>query len=314
MTLTPIRDVGQHSRVETRRSRPQRMKREASERLTMGAMLLPSLVLLILVNAYPIAIGISQSVHSGSLIDSGKFVGLANFQEVLTDSGFWRAARFTLIFTIVGTFGSWLVGLAFALALRTNIPFRSVFKVLLMLPWVVPIVVSTTSWQWLTATQSSPLPSLLRSVGLGDHLFLADPLLAQITVCVYKVWVSFPFMMLLVGSALEGVDNSLYEAARVDGASRLEAFRYITFPMIQRSTYVGWILMAIFCVNDFPTIFLMTGGGPVDATQTLMVLAYQTVFESFDTGFGVSIALLMTAVLIGVSVFLFRKLREAVKA
>lgn len=314
MTLTPTQDVREEPRDGTQGARRRRMTRGVSDRLTMSAMLLPSLVLLILVNVYPIAVGISQSLHSGSLLDSGEYVGLANFKDVLTDPGFWRAARFTLVFTVVGTFGSWIVGLAFALALRTNIPGRSVFKVLLMLPWVVPIVVSTTSWQWLTATQASPLPSFLRSIGLGEQLFLADPLLAQITVCVYKVWISFPFMMLLIGAALEGVDNNLYEAARMDGSSRLQMFRYITLPMIQRSTYVGWILMAIFCVNDFPTIYLLTGGGPVDSTQTLMVLAYQTVFESFDTGFGVSIALLMTGVLIAVSVFLFRRLREAVKA
>jgi multiple sugar transport system permease protein len=314
MTLTPTQDLRREPQDGTQGARRRRMTRGASDRLTMSAMVLPSLVLLILVNVYPIGVGISQSLHSGSLLGSGEYVGLANFQDVLTDPGFWRAARFTLVFTVVGTFGSWIVGLAFALALRTNIPGRSVFKVLLMLPWVVPIVVSTTSWQWLTATQESPLPSFLRSIGLGEQLFLADPLLAQITVCVYKVWISFPFMMLLIGAALEGVDNNLYEAARMDGSSRLQMFRYITLPMIQRSTYVGWILMAIFCVNDFPTIYLLTGGGPVDSTQTLMVLAYQAVFESFDTGFGVSIALLMTGVLIAVSVWLFRRLREAVKA
>lgn len=280
----------------------------------MTAMLMPSVILLLVINGYPILVGVSQALHDGTLITSGEYVGLANFREVLGDATFWGAVRFTSIFTVVGVFGSWVVGLALAMVLRTDFPGRSIFKVLLMLPWVVPIVVSAASWQWLTATQTSPMSVFAEAIGLGQQLFLADPTLAKVTVCLYKVWVSFPFMMLLAGSALEGVDHSVYEAARVDGASRFQTFRFITLPMIARTTYVGWILMAIFCVNDFPTIFLLTGGGPVNATQTLMVMAYREVFQSFDTGVGVSVSLLMTAVLVLVSVFLFRRLKAAVQA
>src|SRR4029079_1059892 len=115
----------------------------------------------------------------------------------LTDPTFWAAARFTLVFTLVGVFGSWAVGLALALLLKTRIPGKSVFKVLLLLPWVVPVVVSTTSWNWLVATPQSPLPVLSQPLGFGNVLFLANPCLAQVTVCVFKVWISFPFMMMM---------------------------------------------------------------------------------------------------------------------
>ncbi|MGH1524020.1 extracellular solute-binding protein [Leifsonia sp. L25] len=178
-------------------------------------------------------------------------------------------------------------------------------------PWVVPIVVSSTSWNWLVATPQSPLPLVAKALGFGDVLFLADPLLAQITVCVFKVWISFPFMMMMMSSALASVDTTVYEASRVDGASRWKTFRFITLPMISRSTYISWILMTIFCVNDFPTIFLLTGGGPVNSTQTLVVLAYTTVFQNFQTGPGVAIAFLMTIVLVIVSVTLYRQIRKA---
>jgi multiple sugar transport system permease protein len=160
------------------------------------------------------------------------------------------------------------------------------------------------------ATPQSPLPILCQALGLGNVLFLADPLLAQITVCVFKVWISFPFMMMMMAAALESVDNNVYEAARVDGAGRWRELTNITLPMISRSTYISWILMTIFCVNDFPTVFLLTGGGPVDATQTLVVLAYNTVFLNFQTGPGVAIAFLMTLVLVVVSVALFRQIRK----
>ena len=214
------------------------------------------------------------------------------------------------MFTLVGVFGSWVVGLALALLLKTRIPSKGAFKVLLLLPWVVPVVVSATSWNWLVATPQSPLPILAQWLGLGNVLFLADPLLAQVMVCIFKVWISFPFMMMMMAAALESVDKNVYEAAKVDGASRWEELTHITLPMISRSTYISWILMTIFCVNDFSTIFLLTGGGPVNATQTLVVLAYLTVFQNFQTGPGVAIAFLMTLVLIVVSVVLYRRIKE----
>ena len=280
-------------------------------RATMIAFAVPSLILLVLLNLYPVIFAGMQTVRNGTLISDGNFVGLQNFMTVLTASGFWQAARFTLVFTVVGVFGSWIVGLAFALMLRTKLPGRSTFKVLLLLPWVVPVVVSATSWNWLVATPQSPFPIIADALGLGNVLFLADPLLAQITVCVFKVWISFPFMMMMMSSALASVDTNVYEAARVDGASAAQTFFGITLPLIARSTYISWILMTIWCVNDFPTIYLLTGGGPVNATTTLVVLSYRTVFAQFQTGPGTAIAALMTVTLVIISIVLYRQIRKA---
>ena len=287
-----------------------RGRRRGKVAWTLLLFALPSLILLVLLNAYPVVYAALQSLRNGDLIDPGSFVGLANYAAVLQSPDFWRAAGFTLVFTIVGVFGSWSIGLALALLLRPRTPGRGIFKVLLLLPWVVPIVVSATSWNWLVATPQSPLPMLTKALGMGDTLFLADPTLAQITVCVFKVWISFPFMMMMMGAALASVDINVYEASRVDGASAWQTFRHITLPMISRSTFISWILMTIFCVNDFPTVFLLTGGGPLQSTQTLVVLAYSTVFQNFQTGPGVAIAFLMTLVLVVISVFLYRRIRK----
>jgi multiple sugar transport system permease protein len=270
---------------------------------------LPSLVLLVLLNLYPVIYAGWQSTRNGDLVDAGAYVGFQNYITVVQQPTFWHASLFTVVFTVVGVFGSWAAGLGLALLLRTRIPASGFWKVLLLLPWVVPVVVSATSWNWLVATPQSPLPLLAQALGFGNVLFLADPLLAQITVCVFKVWISFPFMMMM-SSALASVDANVYEASKVDGAGTWQTFRQITLPMISRTTYVSWILMTIFCVNDFPTIFLLTGGGPVNATQSLVVLAYQTVFQNYQVGPGVAIAFIMTIVLVIVSVLLYRQIRK----
>ncbi|HRP99104.1 MAG TPA: sugar ABC transporter permease [Terrimesophilobacter sp.] len=290
---------------------PARPARLSTNKIILLLMALPSLLVILLINVYPLLYAANQAVRRGSLIDAGPFVGADNFVDVLTDDMFWDAARFTLVFTLVGVFGSWLVGFAIALTLRSKIPAAGTFKVLLLLPWVIPVVSSAMAWNWLIATPTSPIPQLFDALGLGHPLFLANPTLAMITVCVFKVWVSFPFMMLMMSSALAGVDESVYEAGRMDGASRWQQLIHLTLPMISRPIYVSWILMTIFCVNDFTTVYLLTGGGPVGATNTLLVLAYRTVFQDMRTGPGVAIAFLMTFVLIVISVFLYRQIRKS---
>jgi multiple sugar transport system permease protein len=276
-----------------------------------GALITPSIVLLVLLNAYPVIYAVMQSLHKGSLITTGPYVGFDNYAKAFGDPNFWAAVRFTLIFTLAGVFGSWACGLGLALLLQKKTPMRAVFKVLLLVPWIVPIVVSTASWQWLLGTPSSPIPLLFQALGLGQPLFLANPGLAALTVCLFKVWVSIPFMMLMSSAALTAVNSAVYEAAKLDGASRWQMFTQITAPLIARPTYVSWVLMTIFCVNDFPTIYLLTGGGPVDSTTSLIVMAYRTAFQDFQVGYGAAIALLMTAALVIVSVALFRQIRKS---
>jgi multiple sugar transport system permease protein len=307
MTTATLDRIGPRGSAGARRPR----KRLSSSRVTLVALIAPSILLLTLINAYPFIYAGYQSVHNGDLINSGSFVGAKNYSSTLSSDAFWQAARFTLLFTIVGVFGSWAIGLGMALLLRSNIPGRGVFKVLLLLPWVVPVVVSATSINYLVATSDSPMPKLFHALGLGSPLFLADPTWAKAVVCIYKVWISFPFMMLMASAALSSVDTTVYEAARMDGASAWQQFRLITMPIIARPTYISWILMTIFCVNDFPTIYLLTGGGPINSTTSLVVLAYRTVFQNFQVGQGVAIAFIMTVALVLVSVVLYRQIRKA---
>lgn len=302
--------IEERSRSRTRRPgrRPIRPA-DRRHRLTLSGFAVPAIVLMLAVNGYPVVFAAIQSLHGGGLISLGPFVGVDNFSAALTDPAFWKAVRFTLVFAAAGVFGSWLVGFGLALALRTSFPGRGLYRVLLLLPWIVPIVVSAMSWNWLTATHDSLLPTLARSLGLGEVLFLSNPVLAVATVCLFKVWISYPFMMMMSSAALEGIDESVYEAARIDGASGWLSLRYLTLPLTARSSYISWVLMAMFSVNDFPTIYLLTGGGPVGATTSLVVLAYRSVFQDFQPGYGVAVAFLTTAVLVVISLVLFRRIR-----
>ncbi|MBK0333024.1 sugar ABC transporter permease [Brachybacterium sp. MASK1Z-5] len=276
----------------------------------MTALAAPALVLMVVVNAYPVVYAASQSLRDGNLLDPGDFVGLQNFTEILSDPLFWRAVRFTLLFTVSGVLGSWAIGYALALAFKQPFRGRGVLKVAFLLPWVVPVVVTSMSWNWLVATAESPLPRLFAAIGLPDVLFLADPTMAVAIVCVFKVWISFPFMFLMMSAAMEGIDPSVYEASTVDGAGRWATLTRMTLPLTAKSTYISWVLMSMFTINDFPTVFLLTGGGPVDATTSLVVLAYRTVFQSFQPGYGVGVAFIMTAALVAISLALFRSIRK----
>jgi len=296
---------------ETSKVPARRVKTHAkATRRTLTLLVLPSVAALLLINAYPLIYATVQSLHSGTLINAGKFVGLSNYSTVVRDPAFWHAVRFTVAFTLATVLGSWVIGLGLALALRTDLPGRGIFKVLLLLPWVVPVVISATSWNSLLATPQSTLPRLLGAVGLGHPLFLADPTLAKIAVGAFEVWLNFPFMMLMISAALESIDKTIYEAATVDGATGWQEFIHITLPLIARSTYISWLLMTIFVVNDFTTIFLLTGGGPVNSTTTVGVLAYRAAFENFQVGQGVAIAFLMSLSLIVISTILYRRIRK----
>jgi multiple sugar transport system permease protein len=278
---------------------------------TMAGLALPSILLMAVVNGYPVAFAALQSVHDGGLLNLGNFIGLRNYADVLSDPVFWASARFTLIFTLCGVFGSWLLGFALALLLRPRFPGRNLFRVLLLMPWIVPIVVSAMGWNWLLATRNSLLPQMIEGLGLGRVMFLADPTMAVITVCIFKIWISYPFMMMLMAGALEAVDRSVVEAARVDGARSFSLLRYIFIPITARTTYISWILMAMFSVNDFTTIYLLTGGGPVNATNSLIVMSYRSVFQDFLPGYGVAIAFIITVALTSMSLLLLRQIKKA---
>lgn len=275
-------------------------------------LLLPSLLLIALINLYPFATGFWYSLQDGTLLQTGSFVGLTNYIQLFAKSDFIHALWFSAIFAIFSVFGSWALGLALALLLNLDVPARGFFRVSLLLPWIIPSIVSIVSWRWLISDQTGLVNIILGWFGIGPIYFLSTGSLATFSVIVVKIWRSFPFMMLSLLAALQTINRELYEASAIDGAGRWQTFRYIVLPQLMPLSIVLWILMTIWSVNDFETPWLLTQGGPSNATENLSVLAYRYTFNRSDLGTGAAIAFFTMLVLMIFAIGLLRRQRSEV--
>lgn len=273
--------------------------------------LLPSLTLILFIYVYPLITGVMYSLQDGTLIKPGQFVGIQNYLKVFQSPDFLSALRFSLLFAIFSVFGSYVIGLGFALLLNQDVPGRGFFRVALLLPWIIPSIVSIVSWRWMIADQFGLVNRILGLVNIGPIFFLSSENWAVFSVIMVKVWRSFPFMMLSTLAALQAISVELYEAAAIDGANRWQSFRYITMPHLKNLSIVLWILMTIWSVNDFDTPWLLTQGGPSRATENLIVLAYRTTFGSNDVGIGSAIAFVTMMILMVLAFLMLRRQSEA---
>ena len=272
--------------------------------------LAPSLLVFVLIMGYPFLVGLSYSLRSGSLLSLGGFVGLDNYAQLLQDAEFQRSVVFTAIFTVGTVVGSYAIGLGLALLLNSEVAGRGLYRGALLIPWIIPSIVSTQSFRWLMI-QNGPVEGLLHALGLPSIPFFATPGWAAFTVTLVKVWRSYPFMMVSCLAALQTIDPNLTEAAAVDGAGRVAWFREIAWPHIAILSVVLWIMMAIFSIHDFETIWLLTQGGPGTATMNLMVLSYNYTFIADNVGYGAAVAIFSLLVLMGLALLLLRSRRRA---
>jgi ABC-type sugar transport system permease subunit len=274
-------------------------------------LLLPSLALIFLIELYPFINGVSFSLHKGSLLGTGPFVGLDNFLRLFNSPDFYNSLWFSFIFAFCNVVISYLIGLALALFLNLDFPGRGFCRVALLVPWIVPAVVSIVSWKWLIADRGGLVNIILNSIGIGPIYFLSESGWAMVAVIVIKIWRSFPFMMLSLLAALQVIDKTLYEAGRIDGANNRQLFWHITLPHLKNISIVQAILMVIWSINDFETPYLLTQGGPSNATENLILLSYRFTFGRNDVGRGSAIAILTLIVLMILSTIIMRQQRKA---
>jgi multiple sugar transport system permease protein len=273
-------------------------------------LLLPSLTLIGLIELYPFLTGVSYSFQKGTLLSTGNFVALDNYIRLFNSPDFYNSLSFSFLFALFNVVFSYLIGLGLALFLNLDFPGRGLCRVLLLIPWIVPAVVSIVSWKWLIADRGGLVNIILAAFGLGPIYFLSQSSWAMVAVIVIKIWRSFPFMMLSLLAQLQVIDRTLYEAGKLDGASRWQLFWHITLPHLKNISIVQAILMIIWSINDFETPFLLTQGGPSNATENLILLSYRYTFGRNDIGRGSAVAILTLILLMVLATLMLRQQRK----
>ncbi|MDO0930996.1 sugar ABC transporter permease [Streptomyces sp. DG2A-72] len=270
--------------------------------------------------AYPLFYNVWTSVHDvelGQLLGGAeRFNGLENYRAVIDDPAFWHSVRLSLIFTLGSLLLQFAIGFALALLFARPFPLGGLLRSLLLVAWLLPPVVSGTLFRWLLDAESGAYNALFRAVGLDplSHDWLTDPATSMAGVIFANIWVGVPFNMLLLLVGLHTIDPELHEAAAVDGASAWQRFSLITLPLMRPVSVTVLLLGLVYTFKVFDLIFVMTGGGPVDATRVLSLYVYEVFFTFFRFGQGAAAGLLLLVVPLLAGVFYVRRLRQEQEA
>ena len=251
---------------------------------------LPPILLLAGLVAYPIVDALWLSLHRYNLRrpEAYAFVGLQNYVDVLTSDLFPGSLLVTLVFTFWSTAGVLVLALGAALVANEKTPEQPILRALLLLPWAMPGVVTALMWKWIFHPQAGALNGLLYSLGLIPKYrsWLMSPDTSYLSIITANVWNTMPFSVLVLLAALQAIPSELYDAAKVDGADIVGRFRFVTLPWLIHPILIVLIVQALGGIRIFEIIYLLTGGGPGNASTTLGFAAYITSFVSTDIGRG----------------------------
>lgn len=281
--------------------------------------ILPAMLAMIILVFYPLALGISYSFTNMNQYNMGskfvepsyKYVGLDNYITIFTDpdSLFWPVFKQTIIWTFTNVSLHFLIGLSLALVLNRQIRGRTIYRMILLVPWAVPSFVSAFSWRWMFNYDYGLFNWLLAKIGVQPIPWLSDPLWATVAVIMTNVWLGVPFMMVVLLGGLQSIPGELYEAARVDGASRVQQFFKITLPLLKPVAFTVTLLGIIWTFNMFNIIYLVSEGGPYNSTQILVTYAYVEAFQNWNFGISTTYGVIILSILISFSVVYSRVLK-----
>ncbi|TXS50807.1 carbohydrate ABC transporter permease [Streptomyces sp. t39] len=285
--------AGETARGRSRRpGKPEgKVRRSLSTHWYAWAMVAPVTIVIAVIIGYPLLRGIylsltdanernvARSIGVNEIPATYEFVGLDNYKDALTGSQFFEALGWTLVWTVSCVAVTFALGLALANMLNRRIAGRSFYRMFLILPWAVPGFVSVFAWRFLYNENNGLLNQMLGGVGIDAVPWLNDPTWAKLSVIAVNVWLGIPFMMVALLGGLQSIPGELYEAAEMDGAGPWQRFRNITMPGLRSVSTTVILLSTIWTFNMFPVIFLLTRGGPGEATQILVTQAYKFSFE-----------------------------------
>ena len=270
-------------------------------------LILPSLILILVFKLAPIAEGFVVSLQSQSMMrpNPNAFVGFAHYHRAIVEEAVFGASLWrTIVWTVGSVGGAYIVGLGLALLLNGEFRGRALFRALFLLPWVVPEVATALLWKWAYNDEFGIINYLLARAGIIDVpiLFLSHAGAAMASVIVVQIWKLYPIMFITLLAALQAVPKELYESAEMDGASLWQRFRYVTVPFLRSTSVIITLLAMIWTFQNFDIIYLLTGGGPANATKILPTLVYEKGFWGLELGYASAIAVLMLGCLAVLSV------------
>ena len=268
--------------------------------------MLPAVGLLMTFLTYPLGLGIFLAFTDTTIGRRGAWVGLENFQYLLSDPIWWSAVFYSVFYTGIATIGKFGLGLWLALLLNQHMPFKSILRAIILLPWIVPTVLSAIAFWWIYDPQFSIISYIFVDV-LGWRTtnidFIGTEWPARFSLIVANIWRGIPFVAISLLAGLQTISPSLYEAALLDGSTSWQRFRYITFPMLLPILAIVMTFSIIFTFTDFQLVYAITRGGPVNSTHLLATLAFQRGIVGGELGEGAAIAVSMIPFLVAATLF-----------
>jgi len=267
--------------------------------------MVPAALLLIGLLAYPLVLGTYLGFTDAKVGRQGVWIGFENFTYLITDSVFMLSVFNTLFYTIVASIAKFFLGLWLAIILNRKLPFQSFFRAIVLLPWIVPTALSAIAFWWIYDTQFSVVSWLLVKMGIIDTYidFLGDPWLARMSTIIANVWRGIPFVAISLLAGLQTISPSYYEASSIDGATPWQQFRFITMPLLTPIIAVVMTFSVLFTFTDFQLIYVLTRGGPLNATHLMATLAFQRAIPGGSLGEGAAIASMMVPLLLAAIMF-----------
>ena len=274
--------------------------------------LLPAASILLVFMTYPLGLGMWLGLTDTKIGREGVFVGLANFESLFNDSVFWLSVMNTIGYTAVASVFKFGLGLALALLLNQNIAVKSLMRAILLLPWIVPTTLSAIAFWWMYDSQFSIISWVLMKAGLIDRTidFLGNGLNARLSVTAANIWRGIPFVAISLLAGLQTIPASLYEAATIDGATSWQRFRFITYPLLTPIVAIVMTFSVLFTFADFQLIYVITRGGPVNATHLMATLSFQRAIPGGQLAEGAAIAMAMVPFLVAAILISFYGLQN----
>jgi multiple sugar transport system permease protein len=262
---------------------------------------------------FPLAYSTWLSLTDTALLSSRmSYVGATNYARLFASDEFVSALGRDVVYTVGTTALSVVLGLGVALALNRRFPGRSLFSGLVIAPYLIPSVATFLMFKWQLSTQFGMVNYALTTLGLIREpiSWLGDPSLAMLSVILVSAWTFFPFAFMAILARLQTIPGSLYDAAKVDGATRVQRFRYVTLPQLRNVLFIVILLRGVWVFNNFDIIWLLTGGGPAGVTEHLPILVYVQVFRAHSVSRGATVAVIMCLFLVACSIGYFAALRR----